>query len=717
MVTSSLSKHQRFGRYLILDHLVDGGMAKICRARYLGEQADKIVAIKMIQPKYSKDKNFRTMFLDEIKVTFGLIHSNIVQTYDYGIHDNKLYVAMEYCDGKNLKEYLDKLKSNKFIFPVEISVYIISQACQGLHYAHTYVDKLTGKKTKIIHRDISPHNIMLTYDGSVKIIDFGIAKADSNSEETQTGTIKGKLSYLAPEYLEGLDLDARYDEFALGITLWEMLCSRKLFKAPNDLAILKKIQECKIPPPSSINPNVPKELDEIVLKALNKDRNQRYENLEQFNRALMKFLFLNYPDFNASDLSYFAKQLFRDDILKDREKLYEHGKINIRPFIEELKNETVGGIITSDGNWVINKETGKRENIIDFGFSDQGGSKKAIRDRRRDKKAVGDSRRKEDNSPSDDENEKLELDRTKASKKGLIETSGEQKNALHARPEARRLSPKLIQSEAEKKDQIEGESEKNSAYTNLFVESEKKDKDEKLHESVNFSLGVEKISHFINVSRKTVFAILTVLLVVAVPYFFPTDKVDKLVLDTKGPEIKNEGRIPSSGKGEGGEQNRGEEALLGVINLVNYDRRDVLRVLIDNQQVEVGYFGEINKVPVARELTLRIERRGRQHFVKKFSIEKGSTSEPSLKVEIKDTPREDFGYIYASDSCSPGKVYFSLYGEERVEKLPIAVNKQVPIPVGKLQVYIERDAYSGIRSPASIKISAKGNSVDLCEKL
>ena len=309
-------KFTRFGRYLLLDHLVDGGMAKICRARYLGEQADKIVAIKMIKPQYSQDPAFKKMFMDEIKVTFGLNHPNIAQTYDYGLLNEQLYTAMEFVDGKNLKEFLDRLKERQFVFPIEISTFITSQMCQALSYAHTFTDKLAGTKLNIIHRDISPHNVMLTYDGSVKVIDFGIAKANTNSEETQAGTIKGKLSYLAPEYLEGLELTPSYDQFAVGITLWEMLCSRKLFKAANELATLKKIQACKVPPPSSINPNVPKELDTIVLRSLQKDRNLRFENMDQFNRALVKFLYTHYPDFNATDLNYFARELFKEDIKK-----------------------------------------------------------------------------------------------------------------------------------------------------------------------------------------------------------------------------------------------------------------------------------------------------------------------------------------------------------------------------------------------------------------
>lgn len=340
-------KFKRFGKYLILDHIVDGGMAKICRARYLGEQANKIVAVKMILPQFSKDPAFVQMFQDELKVSFGLMHPNIAQIYDYGKVDDRLYTAMEYVDGLNLKQYLERLKEKNYVFPVEISVYITSQVCQGLYYAHTFSDKLTGKPLNIIHRDISPHNIMLTFDGAVKVIDFGIAKSTSNSEATQAGTIKGKLSYLAPEYLEGHELDARYDIFAVGITLWELLCSRKLFTAANDLAVLKQIQACKITPPSQINPNVPKELDEIVMKALSKDPQNRYENMDQFNRSLVKFLYSSFPDFNATDLAYFAKELFKEEIATDKKKFVEFGKLDVSQYIQDLNNESSGSSSSS----------------------------------------------------------------------------------------------------------------------------------------------------------------------------------------------------------------------------------------------------------------------------------------------------------------------------------------------------------------------------------
>lgn len=326
-------KLQKFGRYLLLDHLVDGGMAQIFRARYLSEEAKKIVAIKMIREQFSNDESFKSMFMNEIKVTFALNHPNIAQTYDYGILDGKLYTAMEYVDGANLKQFLLRLKKRNYAFPIEITCYIISQMCQGLNYAHHLTDNFSGKKINIIHRDISPHNVMVTWDGAVKIIDFGIAKAETNTDATQAGTIKGKLSYIAPEYVDGKDLDHRYDQFAVGITFWELLCNRKLFRANNDLAILKKVQSCQITPPSHINPNVPKELDEIVLTALNKDRNLRYKNLDQMNRAIVKFLYSRYSEFNPTDLAYFAKELFKEDIQKDRKRLVQFGKVDVSPYI------------------------------------------------------------------------------------------------------------------------------------------------------------------------------------------------------------------------------------------------------------------------------------------------------------------------------------------------------------------------------------------------
>lgn len=553
------TKRERFGRYLILDHLVDGGMAKICRARFLGEQADKVVAIKMVQPQYSKDEAFKTMFMDEIKVTFGLLHPNVIQTYDYGMHKGQLYVAMEYCDGRNLKEYLEKLKERKFVFPVEISTYIISQACQGLYYAHTFRDKLTGQEANIIHRDISPHNIMLTYDGAVKIIDFGIAKSQTNSEATQAGTIKGKLSYLAPEYLEGLELDARYDQFAVGITLWEMLCSRKLFKENNDLAVLKKIQECKIPVPSSINPNVPKELDAIVLKALSKDRNQRFENLDQMNRALMKFLYAKYPDFNATDLSYFSQELFREEIKKDREKMFEFGKIDIKPFLEDLKKELEGG---TNGNapaaaaaQVDNTPAPKKEVILDFGFEDVAPEKKKTATVRRSAALKESTNASQDNTMS---RKIADINNTNVTK---IKQNGSTKSSV--KKDATKIT------KLEKKD-----NKKTSAGT---------------------------------------YAALLACIAGGAFYAYTSFFAEPEIAQTPQP-IPVKERAPAQQKTK-----ITEEQGIGKIVLSHLDKQK-MRIFIDGERKEVDLLNSIN-VPIGKSLTLRIESEGKKHFVKDIRVD------------------------------------------------------------------------------------------------
>lgn len=346
MSEKDLYQFQIFGRYLILDHLVDGGMAKIYRARFLGEKADKIVAIKMVQPAFNNDKNFQEMFDNELKLAFALHHPNICQTYDYGKYKGTWYTAMEYIDGKNIKQFLDRLKKRNESFPIHLVTYIVSQVCQGLYYAHTFTEKLSGEHYNIIHRDISPHNIMVTYDGAIKVIDFGIAKTELANESTQAGTIKGKLSYLAPEYIEGTELDQRYDMFAVGITLWEMLCGKKLFSGTNDLNVINQIRECNIAAPSTINPTVPKELDHIVLKALNRDRDLRYRDMNAFSRALLRFLYTHYPDFNPLDLADFSRDIFSDEIKKDREKLLDFGKMDIQPFINECKRDGNGDDIS-----------------------------------------------------------------------------------------------------------------------------------------------------------------------------------------------------------------------------------------------------------------------------------------------------------------------------------------------------------------------------------
>jgi serine/threonine-protein kinase len=183
---------------------------------------------------------------------------------------------------------------------VDSAVWIIEQAATGLNYAHTFKDKLTGESLHLVHRDVSPQNLIVSYDGGVKVIDFGIAKAKTNSEATRVGVIKGKPSYLSPEQIIGTALDGRSDVFALGAVLWEVLAGQKLFQAKkgeNEFAVLKLIEsaDAHVKPPSSVNPQVPKALDEIVMRSLAKDRERRYQTAEEFARALRQYLSQNHP--------------------------------------------------------------------------------------------------------------------------------------------------------------------------------------------------------------------------------------------------------------------------------------------------------------------------------------------------------------------------------------------------------------------------------------
>jgi eukaryotic-like serine/threonine-protein kinase len=683
---------ERFGRYLILDHLVDGGMAKICRARFLGEQADKIVAIKMVRPQYSQDESFKIMFMDEIKLTFGLIHPNIIQTYDYGIHNNQLFVAMEYCDGRNLKEYLDKLRERKFVFPVEISTYIITQVCQGLHYAHTFTDKLTGKESSIIHRDISPHNIMLTYDGAVKVIDFGIAKSDTNSESTQAGTIKGKLSYLAPEYLEGHELDPRYDEFAVGITLWEMLCSRKLFKANNDLAVLKKIQECKVPAPSSINPNVPKELDEIVLKALSKDRSKRYDDLDQLNRALMKFLYTHYPDFNSTDLSYFAKELFKEEIKKDREKLFEFGKIDLKPYLADLKREQSGGGAAAPAEQLEKTEAKarEREQVLDFGFEqdeEQAPEKIRVSQIRGDK--AGANRAKPSAKPKrtpedilgEGKEQELKID-ISTQRQGQ---GGGQTSTAHNRDRGGRTGS-----------DTKVRMKKTGSVTGTSVRKIKKSR-------ADASESTSKLAGIVAAC---------LLLFAGYVYFEHGDMVQEMLgLKPYEAPIVQEHQRPTPAEN----RRPAQTVEMGSFRLQGFDKYRQ-RVYLDGKEVEPDVIGVV-RAQAGRDTVLRIQQAGRQHFVKMLRLEAGQ----ELIIDVPQMPQAAFGYLETSRVCIRGEIHFEIYGEKRKEIVPIPQRGRIAFPTNREtdvtthEVFFQR-AGEDIQRKFVLQFR-EGRTTDLCDQI
>lgn len=262
---------------------------------YLGEASSlegfkKRVAIKRVLPHLAQNDNFIQMFLDEARLSARLSHANIVSVFDISARDDTYFLIMEFVDGANLKKILESLHRRGQNFPLAEAIYTCAEACRGLSYAHELHDE-NGRELGIVHRDISPPNIMLTKRGEVKVADFGLAKAGTQLSQTDPGVVKGKFSYLSPEAAAGRVVDARADIFSLGIVLWEMLAGRRLFLGETDYATVKLIQQANIPRISSLNSHVDDTFDEILLKALTRDPDDRYQSARQMADALTGYLF------------------------------------------------------------------------------------------------------------------------------------------------------------------------------------------------------------------------------------------------------------------------------------------------------------------------------------------------------------------------------------------------------------------------------------------
>jgi len=278
-------------RYRVVEKLESGGMAEVFRAESEGLQGfRKQVAIKRVLPHLSEKKRFIAMFLDEARLSAQLSHSNCVQVFDIGVGDQAYFIVMEYVDGANLKAIAETIRKAGRDFPVPAAAFIAHEICKGLSYAHEFHDP-NGLEMKIVHRDISPPNVLITKFGEVKIVDFGLAKASSQLEKSEPGIIKGKFSYLSPEAAMGQEVDARTDIFAVGIMLWELLAGQRLFLGETDFQTVKKVQQAMVPPVSQVNPKVPVELERIVNRALARDINARYQTARELGQDLIRVLF------------------------------------------------------------------------------------------------------------------------------------------------------------------------------------------------------------------------------------------------------------------------------------------------------------------------------------------------------------------------------------------------------------------------------------------
>ncbi len=306
----NIAKMDRIGPYVLHQKVARCGMAELFLADYEREDGfRRKVAIKRILPHLAGNQNFIRMFTREARVAALLQHPNVVQIFDYGNIENAYFIAMEFIDGKNLGEVIKEFGHG---LPVEIAVFIMSQVCKGLDYSHNKKDDTTGEPFKIVHRDISPQNLLISYQGEVKISDFGISKARSEPSLTQAGVVKGKLVYLSPEQALGEHIDHQADIYALGLVFYETLTGKRVYEFANEVDAIRTIPVLDIEPLSNVLSDIPPELNRIVMGCLEKQKDLRYQSAEEIHADLLSFKKQQNSAYGTSDLSNFMKQFLNN---------------------------------------------------------------------------------------------------------------------------------------------------------------------------------------------------------------------------------------------------------------------------------------------------------------------------------------------------------------------------------------------------------------------
>ncbi len=333
----------RFGQYILLERIANGGMAEVWKARMRGvEGFQKIVAIKKILPHLSDNEDFITMFVDEAKLAAQLNHNNIIHIYDLGKIAQSYYIAMEYIDGHDLKTILKRGEERGSV-PIELAVFVASKIASALDYAHRKRD-FNEQDLGLVHRDVSPQNVLISYDGDIKLCDFGIAKAASKASHTQAGALKGKLQYMSPEQAWGRPIDRRSDVFALAVVLFEMLAGRKLFTGDNEMSILEQVREARVEVPSQLNDEVPPEVDAIVAKGLQRDPDQRYQSAGEMARDLDAVLYQFRPTPTSADLAIFMHRLYAEDEPMNQVPANTYSEVSEAPLLTVLSTSSVTDI-------------------------------------------------------------------------------------------------------------------------------------------------------------------------------------------------------------------------------------------------------------------------------------------------------------------------------------------------------------------------------------
>ncbi|HEY3451948.1 MAG TPA: serine/threonine-protein kinase [Myxococcales bacterium] len=307
-----------YGRYSLLKKLATGGMAEVFLARQKGlEGFEKLCVIKRILPHLADDQEFVTMFLNEARIAARFGHPNIAQIFDLGMEEGTYYIAMEYVHGEDLGRIMRQAWAAGTWLPLPITLRIIAQSCEGLNYAHAKTDE-RGVPLKVVHRDVSPQNVLVSFEGSAKIVDFGIARAADQVSTTRSGAIKGKFAYMSPEQASGTAVDHRSDQFAIGLVLYELLTGVRPFKRDADILTLKAAVDCDIPAPSLVA-EVPKALDPIVMRALSRVADDRYPDTGGFQLALDNFIVQQGWTVASAHVAEFMRALFKDRLAKEAE--------------------------------------------------------------------------------------------------------------------------------------------------------------------------------------------------------------------------------------------------------------------------------------------------------------------------------------------------------------------------------------------------------------
>jgi serine/threonine protein kinase len=305
----------KFGKYQLLSRIAVGGMAEVFVARDAGGVArpagagveGRLLAIKKILPTLGEDPELAESFVDEARIAAQLSHPGIVRVLETGRHEGILYIAMEYVAGRDLRQVLERLRGRGEGMPAGLACFVVGRICDALEYAHEKRDA-SGRPLGLVHRDVSPHNVLVGWAGEVKLIDFGIAVDRDRLRERNPGVLRGKLAYLSPEQVQGQDADRRSDVFAAGVLLWELVCGRKLFTGPSEFAILEKVKSALVPEPRSIAPHCPPELERVVLRALAADPAQRHQSAAELQRDLARFQ----PQGGAGDLAGWLQREFAE---------------------------------------------------------------------------------------------------------------------------------------------------------------------------------------------------------------------------------------------------------------------------------------------------------------------------------------------------------------------------------------------------------------------